>query len=90
MTVLTQATMEAQQKAVARAVKLLDKAADIAGKAADELCAPGTEAASRDVGLIGAELRKAGAHAEAAYRMARTLQVPAPDGGVIVAPLRKD
>lgn len=84
MTIITQANLDAQQKAVRRALRLLDEAADMAGKAADELCQPGQHAASRDVGLIGAELRKAAAHAEAAYRMARTLEIPA--GGGIITP----
>lgn len=82
MTVLTQANLDAQQKAVRRARRLLDEAADMAANAADELCQPGQHSASRDVGLIGVELRKAAAHAEAAYRLARTLEIPA-DGGII-------
>lgn len=82
MTVLTQANLDAQQKAVRRAVKLLDGAAGLAGIAADELCAPDQCDASSQVGMIGAELRKAAAHAEAAYRMGRTLQIPV-NGGII-------
>jgi hypothetical protein len=84
MTILTQANLDAQQKAVRRARRLLDEAADMAAKAADELCGPSQEVASRDVGMIGAELRKAAAHAEAAYRMARTMQIPA--GGGVITP----
>jgi hypothetical protein len=82
MTLITQANLDAQQKAVRRARRLLDEAADMATKAADELCAPEQCEASSQVGLIGAELRKAAAHAEAAHRMARTLQIPV-NGGII-------
>lgn len=88
MTIITQKNLDAQQKAVRRAVTVLTKASAIAGKAADELCQPGTQDASQEVGLIGAELRLAAAHAERAYRLARTLSIPTPDG--VVSPMFGD
>lgn len=88
MTIITQENLDKHQVAVRNSIKSLNAAAWAAGAAADELCQPGMQDASREVGLIGAELRAAVAHAERAYRMARTLNIPMPDG--TVAPMFGD
>lgn len=89
MTLLTQKTLDTQQAALARALKIVRGIAAVANKASDELCAAGRDQSSRDVGMIAVRLEHIAADLNEVYREARVLEIDLPGGGVITA-ARKD
>ena len=89
MTLLTQKTLDAQQQALARALKTVRGVAAVANKAADELCAGGSDQSSHDVGMLAADLETIAADLSRVYRRARLLSIDLPDGGALTA-ARKD
>lgn len=89
MTLLAQKTLDAQQQALAKALKIVRAVAAVGNKAADELCAGGCDQSSHDVGMLAADLETIAADLNRVYRRARVLEIDLPGGGVITAS-RKD